>query len=276
MTAPETAPGDVNAPLGLVEPHAGLLTAPAAGQRLYKLMSVENLLRAVTDAYLHFNRVDYYTDFADADPFDGAELPNDAPANIAAVFEKAPSFSLSDYYARSRGRTYACCFSQENSRFIWSHYGLGSPKGQVGLEFDFEALRRRLNRTLAAGGAALMVGQAQCRQILSVNYGEVSYVPWAAHKTPPGRARNPVEYAYLKDERYRDEREVRVTLSAFGMGEFVLADGSKIGFPPALQMEFDFRQAIADGAVRQILTGPTTDTAYLQDELAKLGVGAAL
>ena len=75
MTAAETAPSAVNAPLGLVEPHAGLLKAPAPGQQLYKLMSVENLLRSVAGSYLHFNRVDHYRDFSDADPFDGAELP---------------------------------------------------------------------------------------------------------------------------------------------------------------------------------------------------------
>jgi hypothetical protein len=68
---------------------------------------------------------------------------------------------------------------------------------------------------------------------------------------------------------------MRVTLSAFGMGEFLLADGTKISFPPALQMEFDFGQAIADGTITQLMAGASTDAAYLRDELAKLGIEAA-
>lgn len=44
--------------LGLVEPHAAMLTAPPEGQILYKIVTVENLLRSVGGKYLHFNRVD--------------------------------------------------------------------------------------------------------------------------------------------------------------------------------------------------------------------------
>jgi len=44
--------------LGAIEPQAGLLTAPPEGQRLYKITTVENLLRSASGRYLHFNRVD--------------------------------------------------------------------------------------------------------------------------------------------------------------------------------------------------------------------------
>jgi hypothetical protein len=131
------------APLGFIEPHAPLLTQPAPGQRLFKIMKAEHLIQSIEGGYLHFNRVDAYADFPLADVHDGAELPLDQPANQAMGFEKAPSFTLSDYYVRSRGRTYACCFSLENSPYIWNHYGLGSAMGQVGLEFNLEKLRRR-------------------------------------------------------------------------------------------------------------------------------------
>ena len=132
------SPGPLPAPLGLVEPHALLLTAPPDGQRLFKLMTVENLLRSVAGSYLHFNRVDAYRDFPSADLADGAELPGDQAGNATIGFEKAPNFTLSHYYAASRGRTYACCFSLENSQHLWANYGLGSAKGQVGVVFDFE------------------------------------------------------------------------------------------------------------------------------------------
>jgi hypothetical protein len=46
------------------EPHALLLAAPPAGQRLYKLIPVENLIRSTQGGYLHFNRADHYLDVA--------------------------------------------------------------------------------------------------------------------------------------------------------------------------------------------------------------------
>ena len=66
---------DVPVFLGHIESHAPLLTIPSAGQLLYKIMSVENLTRSVLGRYLHFNRVDSYSDFTGADPHDGRQLP---------------------------------------------------------------------------------------------------------------------------------------------------------------------------------------------------------
>jgi hypothetical protein len=57
------------------------------------------------------------------------------------------------------------------------------------------------------------------------------------------------------------------------MGRFALADGREIDFPPALQLQFDFRRAIADGTIVQILTGKTTNLDHLTEELARLGIG---
>lgn len=260
-------------PLGQIEPHGPLLNQPDPGQRLYKLMSVENLIRSVESSYLHFNRVDHYTDFPLADAEDGAELPLDKARSQAVTFGKNPTFSLSDYHARSRGRTYACCFSLEDSEHIWRNYGCGSQMGQVGLEFDFDKLRERLNGSLA-GNAALMYGDLRCQQIFSINYGEVAYVDRETHRPSTERAANPIEYAYLKDARFADERELRVTLSAFGMGRFRLANGRDVDFPPALQLAFNFQSAIADGTITQVLTGSTANVEHLTAELDRLGVGA--
>jgi hypothetical protein len=69
---------------------------------------------------------------------------------------------------------------------------------------------------------------------------------------------------------------MRVSLSALGMGRFVLADGREIEFPPSLQLGFDFRQACADGTIVQVLTAPTTGEAGLVDALGRLGIGRAL
>jgi hypothetical protein len=108
---------------GCIEPHALLLKQPPDDQLLYKVMRAENLLRSVSDRYLHFNRVDSYNDFPGADANDGAELPQDIPGNRGAKFVASPDFTASDYYNRARSRTYACCFSLVNSKYILATYG---------------------------------------------------------------------------------------------------------------------------------------------------------
>jgi hypothetical protein len=75
-------PTGIPAPLGLIEPHAGLLSAPPDGQLLYKMMTVENLLRSVAGSYLHFNRVDAYQDL---DPNDGAQSRGSKRARVGSA-----------------------------------------------------------------------------------------------------------------------------------------------------------------------------------------------
>src|SRR5262249_25425918 len=133
---------------GRAETHAPLLKAPPAGQELFKVMSVENLLRSVEGGYLHFNRVDSYRDFPSADPDDGDELPGDAPANKAITLEKRPDFSISAYYRTARRRTYACCFAIKNSAYIWENYGNGGTCGKIALVVGADKLRARLNATV--------------------------------------------------------------------------------------------------------------------------------
>ncbi len=150
------------APLGSVEPHAPLLKIPPDRQLLYKIMSVENLLRSIAGNYLHFNRVDSYTDFPGADPHDGRQLPKDQHDNARVRFERAPDFSAADYYDQSRDRTYACCFSLENSDFIWNNYANDSAKGKVCIVFGFGRLRVTINRTLQHGNAVLEYNGKRC------------------------------------------------------------------------------------------------------------------
>lgn len=259
---------------GSIEPHAHLLTTPPGGQRIFKLMRAEHLIQAIEGGYLHFNRVDAYVDFPTADPADGAELPLDQISNQATTFEKASQFSLSDYYARSRGRTYACCFSLENSDYIWEHYGLGSPIGQIGLEFDFEKTRSMLNQLLARK-SAIMYGNSQLLQIFSINYGLINYVNRSTHRANAEQPVNPIQYSYIKDECYSSERELRITLTALGMGRFMLNDSHEIEFPPTLQLAFDYRRAFAEGAIHQILLAPNTDRTLLVQELNRLGISPA-
>lgn len=239
---------------------------------MYKVMTVENFLRSATGKYLHFNRVDSYTDFPNADPNDGRELPKDHPANAAARFVKAPDFSAAHYYDQSRGRTYACCFSTENSDFIWRNYANGSEKGKVCVVFEFGKLRALLNHTLAPGSSALTYGGNQCHQIFSINYGLVEYVEWNDHQTNEQYLSNPIRYTYIKDTAFSEEQELRISLSAIGAGQFALNDGSIIQFPHSLQLAFDFHVAIATSAIQQFLLTEGSDSEFFAQELAKLNI----
>jgi hypothetical protein len=241
------------APLGTIEPHAGLLCTPPDGQLLYKIMTIENLLHSVVGSYLHFNRVDAYQDFPGADAHDGEQLPRDRVNNENARFEKDPGVSAADYYDQSRARTYACCFSLENSDLLWNSYANGSATGKVCVVFRFGRFRVVLNRTLQSGHAALDYNGVRCRQIFSPNYGLVDYVDWQEHSANTAHLANPIRYAYMKAKHFSDERELRITLSALGIGTFELNDGTTIDFPPSLQLHLDFRSAIEEGAVQQIL-----------------------
>lgn len=261
------------APLGSVEPYAPLLNVPAAGQLLYKIMSVENLLRSIVGNYLHFNRVDSYADFPDMDPHDGEQLPKDREGNARARFKKAPEFSAENYYEQSRARTYACCFSLENSDFIWNTYANDSANSKVCVVFGFGRLRAMLNQTLQPGNAALEYNGMRCQQIFSVNYGIVEYVERDTHQANTEHHPHPIKYTYLKDKKnFSKDKEFRVSLSALGIGQFALKDGSTMQFPSSLQLAFDFRAAIADQTIQQILYAPDYDSDFLKAELHKLRI----
>ncbi|MBI5015870.1 MAG: hypothetical protein HZB55_10315 [Deltaproteobacteria bacterium] len=260
-------------PLGIVEPHAPLLRVPSDEQLLYKIMSAENLLRSIASSYIHFNRVDSYTDFAGADPHDGKQLPRDEEANARAKFERAPDYSAANYYDQSRARTYACCFSTENSDFIWKNYANNSDKGKICVVLAFGSLRATLNQTLAPGNAGLEYNGMRCHQIFSINYGMVEYVDRATHQANAPHLPNPIVYTYLKDKRkFADEKELRISLSTFGTGQFALKDGRMMQFPPSLHLAFDYRAAMADSTIQEILYGPNSDADFLKAEFHKLGI----
>ena len=266
-------PQHVSAPLGYVEPHAGLLAIPPESQTLYKIISAENLLRSVFGGYLHFNRVDSYVDFPGADPHDGRQLPKDKPGNESSRFQNSPNFTAADYYDQSRARTYACCFSLENSNYIWSSYANNNKRGKVCVVFEFGKLRNAINNTLRPGNAAIEYNGNRCHQIFSVNYGLVEYVEWQSHQINTERLPNPILYTYLKDkQRFSEERELRVSLSAIGIGQLSLNDGSTMEFPNSLQLAFDFQTAITDGTILKILHAPGADTDFLKSELNKLRI----
>jgi hypothetical protein len=236
------------------------------------MMTVDSFLRSIAGSYLHFNRVDAYRDLANADVNDGDQLPSDKQDNARARFAQAPDFSVCDYYNRSRSRTYACCFSLENTDYIWANYANGSARGKICGVFDFTKLRTRLNQTFTSGNSALEYNGIRCRQIFSIDYGFVEYVAWNEHRANTEHLPNPIKYTYLKSDRYREDRELRISLSALGIGQFVLEDGSKLEFPPSLHVSFDFKTAVTDGTITQVFLAQDCDKDFLRGELRKLRI----
>jgi hypothetical protein len=53
----------------------------------------------------------------------------------------------------------------------------------------------------------------------------VKYIEHSTQELITTRFPNPIQYTFLKDkQKYQDERELRVSLSALGIGHFVLDD----------------------------------------------------
>jgi hypothetical protein len=269
-------PPKTSAPLGAIEPHVGLLTAPPSGQLIYKIMKVDDLLQSIRDGYLHFNRVDSYADFPGADADDGRQLPADQFANTSTGFLNAPQYSVSDYYNECRARTYACCFSLTNSDYIWQNYANGSKSGKVGLIFDLDQLRLSLNSIIDPAGARLLINGITCHQIFSINYGSIEYIEWSRHQANTIHLPNPIVYTYLKAMQFKEEQEIRISLSTIGIGQFQLNDGTSIKFPTSLRIPFDFRAAIENGTIRQILIAPDCNSSFLVSELANLNIAPGL
>ena len=95
--------------------------------------------------------------------------------------------------------------------------------------------------------------------IFSINYGLVEYIDWHNYQLNAERLPNPVNYTYLKDKKFNKEKELRISLSAFGLGQFTLNDGSTIEFRDSLGMHFDFQAATSDSTIRQIVCSEDCD-----------------
>lgn len=261
---------------GNVEPHAQLLKQPLDDQLLFKIMKFGDFLRSVEHRYLHLQRVDHYEDFPSADARDGEQLPLDRAANEKTKFQAAPNYSAADYFDSCRARTYASSFTLENSPLIWERYGTLDPLGKVGVVFNFGRLKAVLNETIGEepGRSALMVGGTQCRQIFQINYGLINYVDASTFCANTERLPNPVQYSYMKDEKFAGEHELRITLSTLGFGNFALADGTVIAFPPSMQLSFDFRTAFQDGTIIRILCPDEEVLRRLAKELVRFKIRA--
>ena len=267
----ENASTGWDGPRGKIEPHAGLLQQPALDQPLFKVLTVENLIRSIRERYLHFTRVDAYRDFDAADGADGEQLPLDREGNAKSLFQGGQGFSAANYYDQFRSRAYASCFSLENTSHIWNNYGSGGTMGKVCLVTTFGALKSSVNATLRADTSALLVGSALCRQIFDVNYGLVEYVDRDRAQLNEKFLPNPISYIYTKAREYSHERELRVSLSTIGFGKFTVK-GIEMQFPSNVKFTFDLKNAMRDQVFGPLLASPDCDMNFLKGELDDLGI----
>jgi hypothetical protein len=160
----------------------------------------------------------------------------------------------------------------ENLDFIWRNYGIKNVFGKICVVFDFDKLKKKLNSMLRVGNARISYNGVVCRQIFSINYGLVGYVERTNYRENAERLPNPIRYTYLKDKIFSNEQEIRISLSAIGVGQFILDNGSVMNFPNHLKLSFDFRDAIVDGTIKEILLEPHVDTSRILSKLAELRI----
>ncbi len=227
-------------PLGSVEPHELLLEQPKI--LIYKFIKLDYFVQSVNNSYLHFNRINSYKDFDNADVDDGDQLPKDREIHSQAKFIKSPNYNLTNYYDAARSRSYACCFTIKKNKDMFTKYG------DICVVFEFGKLRKALNKIIDF--SYLVQNKNIYLPIFDIHYGYVQYCNRQQHSMS---ASNPIKYLYLKDTKYKNEHELRVSLSAIGIGEF-----SDIIFTESLRLQFDFQDAIDHQIIQKIICDKDT------------------
>ena len=108
-----------------VNSHAPLLKKPDDKQLLYKVIPSKYFFAMLKGNYLHFRRTDVYKDKIGDDLRDSDLTDSDKIISEKSTFEKSPNYTLKNYYESLRAKTYVCCFSTQNSDYLWKEYGGG-------------------------------------------------------------------------------------------------------------------------------------------------------
>jgi hypothetical protein len=226
----------------IIEPHAPLLNKAIVGSNLYKLISYRYFNNMLDRNYLYFSRVDTYND----DIRDSDVPDQDEEIHKAIVFEKTPNYTVYDYYNNCRSRTYACCFSIENSSYIWKY-------GDICIVFNSSNLINYLNNNYKI--SRLQYKDKYLQNFFYINYGLVEYGSLKNDILANPWLPNPIMYAYFKDVKYSHEKEFRISLSCLGLGK-IMFEGSEFIFPKSIELDFDFNTAVRLGIINEILVSP--------------------
>ena len=230
-----------------IETHAPFLKKPSDKTSLFKIVTSENFFSMLENDYLYFRRVDTYHD----DCRDSDQPDLDKEISNKAKFINNPEYTASNYYASCRSRTYACCFSTENSLHIWEHYEFNDPNTFC-LIFDAYKLTNYLNYYLDKSW--IIFNNKTPTNFFDFNNGLVSYGDFGDMFMKNSMHPNPIEYVYFKDaSKYSEEKEFRFTLSAAGIfKKFVFQDQSELIFPKSIKLEFSFFTAIKMGIITEL------------------------
>lgn len=130
-----------------------------------------------------------------------------------------------------------------------------------------------LNEVVASAIGLLLEDGSVLPQVTDINHGMVTYVDRTDHRANEVHLPNPIVYSYLKDRRFGEENELRVTLSASGaFAAYGFSDARRVDFPSGLQLPFDFRKAMDRLAIVKIRTDPAKDPQPLLSELKQRSI----
>ena len=231
----------------IIEPHCNLLRKPHKNKLLYKIIRSSDLLDMLNNNYIYFNRVDKYKD-----DIKDADLPaKDKLLCKQTRFQYAPNVSITDYYNYCRSKTYACCFTTENTKYIWQHYSNNDPNAAC-IVFHSGNLVEYLNTSLQSSRLIIRKNEKKLyHDFFWINYGLVNYID-INEKYLTKLLPNPTEYIYLKDKKYMEENEFRISLGCLGFRKYCLPDGSEFKFPGGLQLGFNYKAAIDKKVIKRI------------------------
>lgn len=183
-----------------IEPHASLLKKPGENTALYKIITLKNFTDMLKNDYFYFRRVDTYTD----DKLDSDQPIPDKKISEQSRFENTLDYTAKNYYDSCRSKTYACCFSTENTPYLWRNYGESDPNA-ICMVLDSHKLINFIN--LIYHESRLIYKNNELPNFLFINYGLVTYGDLNnlfLKKHLP----NPIEYVYFKDARYAEEKGI--------------------------------------------------------------------
>ncbi len=246
----------------IIEPHKYMLKKPHANKYIYKIIPGNYFLDMINKSYLYFRRVDRYSD----DINDSALPDKDRSLSQQSKFQYAPNISMADYYDDCRSKSYACCFTTKISEHVWEHYG--NNNNSICIVCKSGKLIEHINANL--NNSRLIIQNRLHHDFFWINYGLVEYMDYDEQyllKYLP----NPTEYTYIKDRKYSEEKEFRISLGCLQYTSYVLPNGKHLAFPESILLEFDFKNAIESGVIKRLEIKSNYENTFLQQLKNSLG-----
>ena len=146
-----------------------------------------------------------------------------------------------------RKRSYACCFTLEQSKSLLYEYTKinVNDKKSIGICLEFDGINLENYLSEIFRKLLFAVCENQVQNIFHLNFGLIKYGDIKADLFCKKFLRNPVFYLYLKDMVFKNEKEYRVSLFSIGINwKEILGLDLEIEFPNYIHMPFDFNHAI--------------------------------